>query len=240
MGGGELPQGMGSGELVLRPATAREPAPQGRDGFHAGRARRAGARGRAWSSAAQLLLTRRLPGARPSRPPRGVLLRGPRPLTCPVAAAPPPSSISQPGPQLRPPPGTRPGLRHHRHRRRRLRASREPPSRGRRGAVTETPRAPPPPRDTQAPAPACPPRPQRLAGLRGWPRPPPRPPPPTPRRCPDWARGSAARGPGLGGGRELARRARRGLRAGPQAGNAARPLPKPMAAAGGERGTRGL
>lgn len=157
---------MGSGERVSRPGRAREPARQGRDGSLQAAPGGQVRGGRAWSSATALLLNRRLPGARPSRPPRGVLLRGPRPLTCPVAAAPPPSSISQPGPQRRQPPGTRPGSRHHRHRRRRLRASREPPSRGRRGAVTETPRAPPPPPDTQAPAPACPPRPQRLAGPR--------------------------------------------------------------------------
>ncbi|XP_078205486.1 uncharacterized protein LOC144579303 [Callithrix jacchus] len=88
--------------------------------------------------------------------------RGPRPLTCRVAAAPPlllhlavptpapPAALDDAGLEASspsPPPPRIPGA-----------AAR----RGRRGAVTETPRAPPPPPDTRAWRPACVPHPQRL------------------------------------------------------------------------------
>lgn len=113
-------------------------------------------RGRAGTSAARSLLTHRL--AVPDPPcSRGVASSGARSFS--PAGWPrrrPFSSISQPRPQLHPPPGRMQGWRHHRHRRCRLRASRSRRSWGRRGAVTELRRAPPPPPDTQAWHPACP------------------------------------------------------------------------------------
>lgn len=90
--------------------------------------------------------------------------RGPRPLTCRVAAAPPllhlavrtpapPAALDDAGLEASspsPPPPRIPGA-----------AAR----RGRRGAVTETPRAPPSPPDTRAWRPACAPHPPRLRRL---------------------------------------------------------------------------
>lgn len=161
------------------PAEPGEPARWGRDGFPAGRASRAGARRPGLEQRSRAPPTP--PASRgPALPaPAGASSSGARglsPARWPQRRPPPPSRSPDPSSARRPGRGRARGIIAIA-----AAASAHPGSRragGRRSAVTETPGAPPPPPDTQAAVPACPPRPQRLAGPRGWPLPPPRPPPP--------------------------------------------------------------
>lgn len=121
---------------------------------------------------------------RPSQSPRGRPppgARGLSPAWWPQRR--PSSSISQPGPQLRPPPRRMPSRRHHGHRRR-LRASREPRRAGARRRSHGDAEGAAPSAGHSGSVPRLPPRPGRLAGLVVYPGrqlPPPRPPSPAPR-----------------------------------------------------------
>lgn len=136
-------------------------------------------RGRARTHAAAGSLTRRPSRSPRGRPPPGA--RGLSPAWWPQRR--PSSSISQPGPQLRPPPRRMPSWRHHGHRRR-LRASREPRRAGARRRSHGDAEGAAPSAGHSGSVPRLPPRPGRLAGLvgyRGRQLPPPRPPFPAPR-----------------------------------------------------------
>lgn len=154
-------QATGGGGGVPRPHGAWERPGQGPDGCSAGCARTAGAQGPGWDQRGALFANPPAPRARPSLSPWSRLLRGPRLLTCRVAAAPPlllHLAAQTPAPPTAREDAGRPGCRaggtiaiaaaaasaHPRSRR----------SWGRRGAVTELRRAPPPP---PTPRPGTPP-----------------------------------------------------------------------------------
>lgn len=181
-GGGQgLPGQAGSrcGGLRLSPGSRAEPA-EGRPGRGWARAPQAAEprRGPAGSTGAGARrpglgrAARRAPHSPPGSP--GPTLPVPRPLTCPAAAAPPSSSISRPGPQLRAPPGMMQCWRRHRHRRR-LRASRSRRHGAAEGAAPSAGHSGPAPRLPRGPSPPC-------GRPRAWGRPL-RPRPPSPRRA---------------------------------------------------------